>query len=716
MPEFASEEGGISFTDIDLEAMGNAVLAGEAEPHGTVILVGLSERTASSEFEGDRGYTERFRGSLTLRDGTGMNRVAGVIEEGGFAMTLETIESQLPVSGNAFLTLLFMGYDDRLEQSGFAETAAQSLSFEAGPAAGADDPAPDASLVLLEGALIIDGLPEDWSRFNERDNVVSFSSAGGYQGFITIETGRRATIAADLSTSFTGTPTERRGEIMGVTARIFEGRQSHDAFLQGFNMVAGSRFMELPDLCLPDGEPLAITWAGSPQWFERGAFDRLFDAARFEGLVSCDAEPVAPSASSSEAMEQSQHPPEAAPAESPTQAQPGPEPAPPAKPERVTTPQPQAPRPADPEALGGTELQAEILFWESVREIDVAAAYEAYLNQWPEGQFADLARLRLSASGTAQPVPDAQTPASLNDAAALTLCEQQTEGSIADPFAAIAACRAAVASLPYNPDLHYRLARALQAGGADAEAIEHLQQAADGGLASAMTALALAYRQGQGVAPDDAQAVRWYRAGAEAGDALAMNNLGYMYGQGLGGLRPDAAEAASWYLRAANAGSVFAMNNIGRFYLDGRGVVQDYGQARYWLQRGAEAGHPPAMNNLGGMYAMGQGGPIDHRQAMVRFRRAADEGHAPAMANVALAYSNGQGVARDPEQAALWFEQSIRGGAGASVLGVLDGLPRPVIRALQQRLRLAGVYAGAVDGVVGPQTRNAVHALDGLGG
>lgn len=51
-----------------------------------------------------------------------------------------------------------------------------------------------------------------------------------------------------------------------------------------------------------------------------------------------------------------------------------------------------APAPAQPSAL---TQSLEISFWESVRDSDDAAMYSAYLNEYPKGHFASLARLRL---------------------------------------------------------------------------------------------------------------------------------------------------------------------------------------------------------------------------------------------------------------------------------------------------------------------------------
>lgn len=50
---------------------------------------------------------------------------------------------------------------------------------------------------------------------------------------------------------------------------------------------------------------------------------------------------------------------------------------------------------AKPDAAAGSP-DAEIVFWESVRDSDDPAAFEAYLEQFPQGTFAPLARMRLA--------------------------------------------------------------------------------------------------------------------------------------------------------------------------------------------------------------------------------------------------------------------------------------------------------------------------------
>ena len=51
------------------------------------------------------------------------------------------------------------------------------------------------------------------------------------------------------------------------------------------------------------------------------------------------------------------------------------------------------------------ELRAEMVFWESIRSSSDPADFRAYLEQYPQGRFAALARNRLAALAPALPRP-----------------------------------------------------------------------------------------------------------------------------------------------------------------------------------------------------------------------------------------------------------------------------------------------------------------------
>ena len=59
-------------------------------------------------------------------------------------------------------------------------------------------------------------------------------------------------------------------------------------------------------------------------------------------------------------------------------------------------PTPQSQPPAAPKAApAAADTEAELLFWQSVKDSQDAADYEAYLKQYPAGRFADIARNRI---------------------------------------------------------------------------------------------------------------------------------------------------------------------------------------------------------------------------------------------------------------------------------------------------------------------------------
>jgi hypothetical protein len=68
---------------------------------------------------------------------------------------------------------------------------------------------------------------------------------------------------------------------------------------------------------------------------------------------------------------------------------------------RVTVAPPPAPAPS---------VDREVVFWQSIQDSDDPAAFEAYLEAFPEGTFAPLARLRAGPAGADEPAAVAALP------------------------------------------------------------------------------------------------------------------------------------------------------------------------------------------------------------------------------------------------------------------------------------------------------------------
>ncbi len=247
----------------------------------------------------------------------------------------------------------------------------------------------------------------------------------------------------------------------------------------------------------------------------------------------------------------------------------------------------------------------------------------------------------------------------------------------------------------------------------DAEAARWYRKAAELGNADAMDVLGSLYESGVGFAKDEAEAARWYRKAADLGSAVSMGNLADLYVRG-GGVAKDDAEAARWYRKAAELGHADAMNNLGTLHALGRGVAKDEAEAARWYRKGADLGSTEAMSNLGDLYVRGGGVAKDAAEAVRLYRKAADSGNAHAMRNLGILYYKGDGMARDNGEAVRWIFSAVEKGDTYTVKLLTDNSEAWSVefrKALQDRLRQAGVYSGASDGTFGPSVKDALAAL-----
>ena len=128
------------------------------------------------------------------------------------------------------------------------------------------------------------------------------------------------------------------------------------------------------------------------------------------------------------------------------------------------------------EAVRAAELAAETVFWQSVADSANPADFEAYLEQWPEGVFARLARTRLAELE----LGDADAQFSLGER------HYNGDGVERDRDEAVRLWR--LAAEQGHADAQWRLgewARFDDGGGGDAEAVRWYRLAAEQGHADA---------------------------------------------------------------------------------------------------------------------------------------------------------------------------------------------------------------------------------------
>ncbi len=207
--------------------------------------------------------------------------------------------------------------------------------------------------------------------------------------------------------------------------------------------------------------------------------------------------------------------------------------------------------------------------------------------------------------------------------------------------------------------------------------------------------------------------VQGLRDRADAGSIDAMMALAPLLRSGVGTVKSD-AEAARWFRKAAELGNADAMFRLGYLYTEGMGVAKDDAEAARWFRKAADLGNPQAMNTLGNHYEQGRGVAKDSAEAARLYRKAADGGSALAMRNLGMLYDEGRGVPRDVAEAARWVFSAIEKGDAYTIEEMTSNSAAWSVefrKALQDRLRQAGVYSGASDGTFGPSVKDALAAL-----
>jgi TPR repeat protein len=136
--------------------------------------------------------------------------------------------------------------------------------------------------------------------------------------------------------------------------------------------------------------------------------------------------------------------------------------------------------------------------------------------------------------------------------------------------------------------------------------------------------------------------------------------------------------------------------------------------AARWYKRAADLGSPQGILYLGVMYEQGKGVEQNDATAVALYRQAANLGHSFGMHNLGGMLDRGKGVERrDPEQAAEFIMRALElrnPFTYQQMTRFSSQWSAEFRRALQRRLRDAGVYSGRIDGMIRGPTIEAIDA------
>ncbi len=359
------------------------------------------------------------------------------------------------------------------------------------------------------------------------------------------------------------------------------------------------------------------------------------------------------------------------------------------------------------------DTSTDLLTWNEISSSTDPDRYRDYLEKYPDGLFAKLARLRLEDLSKDGISAVTNLDAKLSPRFAefeetplypeITECDRQAGHvqEIADPSVgvyfkeivpekAIPACLDALKQFPDSLRILVNYARAIDAAGRHDEAREIYRMGAEKGFPIAMRSLGDVYRDGRGVEKNLNEARYWYVLGAAKNNVFAEFNLGLIFLQGLG-VPENKEKAVFWFWRAARQGFAPAMQRLANFYIAGEVVNKDEQQGRILLQGAAEMGNSAARLRYGEVLIEGIGGEKDAKGGKQWIESAALSGYGSAQVKLAGLYRDGIGGKPDAQQALNWLVLAEKGGAASAKAAV-----PPLAKQLGKTgLKKAGKFADA---------------------
>lgn len=243
-------------------------------------------------------------------------------------------------------------------------------------------------------------------------------------------------------------------------------------------------------------------------------------------------------------------------------------------------------------------------------------------------------------------------------------------------------------------------------------AVQLIKEAAEAGEKEAIMWLATAYQAGNLGKVDLAEAAHWYEQAGKAGITKAFTELGRIYETGIDGA-PDPEVALAWYQRAASAGDIPAAEAVSR--------LARMTTSSATPPQAVAAAIPPA-NTAARSYVAANAAPASPSAVMFSAEPRTDlnsvqQQQRPVPASVAMMQPAPAMRAMGAEAPAAAADMTMASAASITPPPVTEGSTINVamdtgedLRAIQRMLKALGYKIDRIDGLMGPQTSNAIRS------
>ncbi len=224
--------------------------------------------------------------------------------------------------------------------------------------------------------------------------------------------------------------------------------------------------------------------------------------------------------------------------------------------------------------------------------------------------------------------------------------------------------------------------------GRNAEAVRLMRLAANQGQPAAQYRLAKLYEAGIGVEVNGKTAKNLLMRSAKAGNRIAMHDLGHYFATGADGSAPDIEQAVKWFSQAAERGVLDSQFNLGVLYQGGSGVELSLSDAYFWYTIAGMQGDKIAKQRSQAIKPELSREKLDAIQTRIK-------AFSPKPVNNAA-----NGVFTNLP----WIQTQTRSDNRANV------------KTAQKILASLGYQIGKPDGIMGPNTRNAIIKFERANG